>query len=78
MKEMRNAYRVLVENVERKTPFGISRGSRDDISKMNLKNFGCEGVVWIYLAQAGDQWRASVELIINHWIPYKVGDFFPN
>jgi hypothetical protein len=78
MEEMRNAYRLLVENVDEKTPFGRSRGSWDDISKMNLKKFGCEGVVWIHLAQAGNQWRVTVKQIMNLWIPYKVGDIFPN
>jgi hypothetical protein len=56
MGEIRNAYRVLFENVEGKALFGRSRGSRHYISKIDLKNFGCEGVVWIHLAQDGDQW----------------------
>jgi hypothetical protein len=47
--EMRNAYRLLVENVDEKTPFTRFNGSWDDISKMYLKKLGCEGVAWICL-----------------------------
>jgi hypothetical protein len=32
---------------------------------MDLKETGCEGVYWIYLAHDMDQWRALVNLLMN-------------
>jgi hypothetical protein len=55
VEEIRNAYRVLVENIEGKRPFGRFRGSQNNISKMNIKKLRCEGMVWIQLAQAWNQ-----------------------
>jgi len=42
---------------------------------MNLKQVGCEGVYWIYLAQDEDQWRALVNTVIKLWVPKKLGHF---
>jgi hypothetical protein len=34
------------------------------------------GVVdWMHLAQDRDQWRSLVNIIMNHRIPLKAGDF---
>jgi hypothetical protein len=46
---MRNAYKILVEETERKTQLG--RLVED------LKETGCENTDWIHLAQDKIQWR---------------------
>jgi hypothetical protein len=55
MREMRNAYDILVGKSERKEPFGRHRHRWEDIRK-SLREMGWEGVDWIYLTQDRDQW----------------------
>jgi hypothetical protein len=40
----------------------------EDNIKVDLKDTGCKGVVWIYLAQ-------DVNTVLNLRIPYKAGNF---
>jgi hypothetical protein len=54
MGEKRNAYRILVENPERKRPLGRSRRRWVDNIKMNLREIGWDGMDWIELAQNRD------------------------
>lgn len=35
---------------------------------MNLTEIGWEDVQWIYLARDKDQWRASVNTVMNLWV----------
>jgi hypothetical protein len=51
MGEMRNAYKVLVGTSERKRAIERSRLSWEDNIKMDLKEIGCKGAGWTYLAQ---------------------------
>jgi hypothetical protein len=40
-----------------------------DIIKMNLRELGWDGMVWIDVAQDRDQWRALVNTVINLRVP---------
>jgi hypothetical protein len=37
--------------------------------KMDLREIGWDGMVWIDLAQDGDQWRALVNTVMKLWVP---------
>jgi hypothetical protein len=37
--------------------------------KMNLREIGWDGMVWIYLAQDREQWRALVNTVMNLRVP---------
>jgi hypothetical protein len=51
MREIRNAYKILVRG-----PFWKSKHRRDDNIKMDLKEIECEVVDWIQLAQDIGPW----------------------
>jgi hypothetical protein len=36
---------------------------------MALREIGWDGMVWIYLAQDRDQWRAVVNTVMNLYVP---------
>jgi hypothetical protein len=65
MGERRNAYSILAEKPEGKRPLGRPRGRWVDNIKMDLREIGWNGVDWIDLAQDRDQWRASVNTVMN-------------
>jgi len=46
-------------------PFERPRRRWEDNIKTDLQEVGCEGVVWIELAQDPDRWRALVTAVIN-------------
>jgi len=70
MKEMRNAYNILVGKSKGKRPLGRPRRSRcEDNIKMDLREAMWEGVDWIHPAQDKDQWQADVNTIMNLWVP---------
>jgi hypothetical protein len=48
----------------------------EDNIKMDLMEIGMDVVNWIHLAQDGVWWLALVNMIMNLWVPYKVGNFF--
>jgi hypothetical protein len=54
-----------VEKTEEKRPLGISRHMWEDNIRMDLREIGWGGMVWIHLAQDRDQWRALVNMVIN-------------
>jgi hypothetical protein len=43
--------------------------------KLDLKTIRCEDVDWIHLAHSIFQWEALVNVEMNHWVAYKVGNF---
>jgi len=47
----RKIHRILLGKSEGKRPLGRSAYRWEDNIKMGLKEVGCEGVVWIHLAQ---------------------------
>jgi hypothetical protein len=48
---MRNAYKILVAELEGKTPLGRPRSRWEDNFKTGLWEIGFGGVVWIHMAQ---------------------------
>jgi hypothetical protein len=67
--EMRGVYRVLVLKPEGKRSLERPRHRWEDNLKMDLQEVGCEGTDLIELAQDRDRWRASVNVVINFWVP---------
>jgi hypothetical protein len=65
----RNAYRVLVGKPDGKRPLGRPRRRWVDNIKMDLRELGWDGMVWIDLAQDRDQWRAHVNAVMNLRVP---------
>jgi hypothetical protein len=65
MKEMRNAYKILVGKPEGKRPLGRRRRRWVDNIKMDLRVIECNGVDWIDGAQDRDQWRALMNTVLN-------------
>jgi hypothetical protein len=52
-----------------KRPLGRPRRRRVDNIKIDLGEIGCDGMDWIDLAQARDQWRALVNTVMSLRIP---------
>jgi hypothetical protein len=67
--EKRNAYRILVGNLEGKRPLGRPRRRWVDNIKMDLRERGWDGMDWIDLVQNRDQWRALVNMVMNLPVP---------
>jgi hypothetical protein len=65
----RNAYRVLVGNLDGKKPLRRPRRRCVDNIKIDLRETGWGGMDWIHLSQDTDQWRAHVNTVIIFWIP---------
>jgi hypothetical protein len=65
----RNEYRILVGNPEGKKPLGRPRHRWVDNIKIDLKERGWDGMVWINLTQDRDQWRALVNAVMNLRVP---------
>jgi hypothetical protein len=69
MGETRNAYRVFVGKPEGKRPLGRPRRWWVYNIKIDLREVGWDGMVWIDLAQDRDQWRALVNTVMNLRVP---------
>jgi hypothetical protein len=69
MGEKRNAYRILVGNLEGKRPLGRPRGRWVYNIKMDLREVEWDGMDWIDLAQNRDQCRALVNEVMNLRVP---------
>jgi hypothetical protein len=70
MGERRGLYGVLVRKPEGKRPLGGPRRNWEDSIKMDFQEVGCWDMDWIELAQDKDRWRASVNAVLNPWVPY--------
>jgi hypothetical protein len=69
MGEKRNAYRLLVGNIEGKRPLGRPRRRWVDNIRMNLEEVGWGNLDWIGLAKDRNRWRALVNSVLNLRIP---------
>jgi hypothetical protein len=65
----RNAYRILVGKPDGKRPLGKPRRRWEDNIRMDLREIGWGGMDWINLAQDRDEWRASVNTVMNLRVP---------
>jgi hypothetical protein len=71
MREMRNAYKILVEKPGGKRPLGRPRCRWVANIKMDLRERGWDGMDWINLVQDRDQWNT----VINLRVPLNAGKF---
>jgi hypothetical protein len=69
MGHMRNAYEIFVGKPERKRPLRRPRHRWEDSVRVDLGEIGWEGVYWMHVAQDRGQWCASVNTVMNHWVP---------
>jgi hypothetical protein len=67
--EERNAYRILVGKAEGNRPLGRLRRKWVDNNKIYLTEIGWDGVDWIDVVQARDQWRAILNMLLNLRVP---------
>jgi hypothetical protein len=67
MGEIRNAYKTLVLNLERKKPLGRSRRRCEDNIKIDLTKTGLEDVFWIHVDEVRSRWQALVNRVIALW-----------
>jgi hypothetical protein len=61
----RNAYRIFMEEPEGKRLLGRRRRRWMDNIKMDLREIEWDGMGWIDLLQDRDQWRATVNTVMN-------------
>jgi hypothetical protein len=59
----------LVRKPGERRPLGRPSRRWEDNIKMDLQDFGCEGMDWIELAQDRDKWRARVSTVMNFRVP---------
>jgi hypothetical protein len=69
MREVREIYRVLVGEPERKRPLGRSRRRWEDKLKVDLQEVEYGGVDWIELVQDRDRWPEFVNVVMKFWVP---------
>jgi hypothetical protein len=57
------------ESEKQKRPLGRPKRRWVDNIKMDLREIGWDGVIWIDMAQDRDQWRAVVNRVLNFRVP---------
>jgi hypothetical protein len=67
--ERMNAYRILLEKPEGKTPLQRYRHRLEYNIKTNLRAIGWGGMDWIDLAEDREHWRALVNTVMNLRVP---------
>jgi hypothetical protein len=63
--EERKVYNVLVGKPEGKRPLGRPRCGWEDEIRMDLRDIGWGGVVWIHLPQDRDRLQIFVNAVMN-------------
>jgi hypothetical protein len=66
---MRNAYNILVGNLERKRQLGRPRCRWEHNNEMDLTEEGWEFVDWMHLAQDKDHLSVLVNTVMNLLVP---------
>jgi hypothetical protein len=69
MGKKRNACWILVGKPEGKRPQGRPRLKWVDNIKMDLRDIGWGGMIWIDLVQGREQWRALKNMIMYLLVP---------
>jgi len=69
MGERRGVYRVLVGELEGKSPLGRHRRRWVDNIKMDFEEVRCGGMDWNGLPQDRDSWRTLVSAVMNLRVP---------
>jgi hypothetical protein len=64
--EMRQYFRWKPEE---KRPLGRRRRRWEDNIRMDMREIGWKGVVWMRLAQGRDHWRALINKVMNLRVP---------
>jgi hypothetical protein len=67
--ETRNAYKILVGELEGRIPLGRPGRRWEDNIKSKLRETGLEGMNWINLTQGRNRWRSFVNTVMNLQIP---------
>jgi len=67
--EVMRMHTKLVRKLEGKRPVEKPRCKWEDNIKVDLKEMGSEDVDWMHLAQDRDKWWASVNMVMNIWVP---------
>jgi hypothetical protein len=75
MGERKTLYGVLVGKPEGKRTLWRPRPTWDDYTRMDLQEVGCGGTDWNELAQGRERWRALVNAVMNHRVPWNAGNF---
>ena len=69
MGEKRGVCSVLVLKPEEMKPLARPRRRWEDTIKMDVKEVGCRGMNWIWLAQDRNSWRGLVNAVMNLRVP---------
>ena len=69
MGEKRGVCSVLVLKPEEMKPLVRPRRRWEDTIKMDVKEVGCRGMNWIWLAQDRNSWRGLVNAVMNLRVP---------
>jgi len=64
--DVRNAYKVVVGNPERKRPLGSRSRRWEDNIRMDPRIMGSEVVDRMHLTEDRDQWWTVVNTVMNH------------
>jgi hypothetical protein len=73
IRDVRNAYRILVRKPEGKRPLGRPRHRCEKSIKMDLNKIGCEdltGFIWLRI----EAMVCSCEQVMNLQVPQKAGN----
>jgi hypothetical protein len=62
---MKSTYKIIIRKPQGKIQLERLRCRWKDNINVEIKGTGCEGVVWIHLAQDRDQWQTPVNMVMN-------------
>jgi hypothetical protein len=68
-REGRGVYRDLVGRPKSKKPLEKPRHMWEDNIKLDFREIGIDGANWIHLIWDRVQWQASVNMVMNLWVP---------